>query len=93
MDAVLATIVAGRRARIRRGQKKYINFYLNLWNLFNRFDGDIGTNMRKAAHPSGGMGSSNPCRWRGERLHHGGGVCLLFVLFEPSCLVVVTRRM
>jgi hypothetical protein len=30
--------------------------------------------MRKAAHPSGGMGSSNPCRWRGERLHHGGGV-------------------
>ncbi len=49
--------------------------------------------MRKAAHPSGGMGSSNPCRWRGERLHHGGGVCLLFVRFEPSRLVVVTRRM
>ena len=49
--------------------------------------------MRKAAHPSGGMGSSNPCRWRGERLHHGGGVCLLFVLFVLSRLVVVTRRM
>jgi hypothetical protein len=66
---------------------------LNLWNLFNRFNGDIGTNMRKATHPSGGMGSSNPCRWRGERLHHGGGVYLLFELFVPSRLAVVTRRM
>jgi hypothetical protein len=49
--------------------------------------------MRKAAHPSGGTGSSNPCRWRGERLHHGGSVCLLFVLFVQSRLVIVTRRM
>ena len=32
--------------------------------------------MRKATHPSGGMGSSNPRRWRGERLqHHGDVVC------------------
>ncbi len=37
--------------------------------------------MRKAAHPSGGVVSSNPRCWRGERLHHhGGGVCWLFVL-------------
>jgi hypothetical protein len=63
-------------------------------NLLNRFDGGIGTNMRKAAHPSGGMDSSNPRRWRGEQLHHhGDGVCLLLVLFVPSRLVVVTRRM
>jgi hypothetical protein len=49
--------------------------------------------MRKAAHPSGSVGSSNPHRWRGERLHnHGDGVCL-FVLFVPSRLVVVTRHM
>jgi hypothetical protein len=69
-------------------------------NLLNRFDGGIRTNMRKAARPSSGMDSSNPRRWRGERLHHhGDGVCLLFVLFGllfvlfvPSCLVVVTRR-
>jgi hypothetical protein len=27
-----------------------------------------------AAHPSGGMGSSNPRRWRGERLQHHGDV-------------------
>ena len=40
--------------------------------LLNCFSGGIETNMRKAAHPSGGMGSSNPCRWRGERLHHHG---------------------
>jgi hypothetical protein len=62
-------------------------------DLLNRFDGGIGTSMRKAAHPSGGVGSSNPRRWRGERLHnHGDGVCL-FVLFVPSRLIVVTRRM
>jgi hypothetical protein len=30
--------------------------------------------MRKAAHPSGSMGSSNPRRWRGERLQHYGDV-------------------
>ena len=36
------------------------------------------TNMHKAAHLSGGMCSSNPRRWRGERLqHHGDGVCLV----------------
>jgi hypothetical protein len=70
-------------------------------NLLNRFDGGIGTNMRKATRPSSGMDSSNPRHWRGERLHHhGDGVCLLFVLFGllfvlfvPSRLVVVTRRM
>jgi hypothetical protein len=77
-----------------RGKHKLINFYINLLNLLNRFDGSIRTSMRKAAHPSGGVGSSNPCRWRGERLHHhGDGVCLLFVLFVASRLVVVTCRM
>jgi len=39
-------------------------------------DGSHGKGMRKSAHPSGGMGSSNPRHWRGWRLHHhGGGVC------------------
>ncbi len=37
--------------------------------------------MCKAARPLDGVDSSNPCRWRGKRLHHhGGGVCWLFVL-------------
>jgi len=59
-----------------RGKHKLINFYINLLNLLNRFDGGIGTSMCKDAHPSGGVGSSNPRRWRGERLHHhGDGVC------------------
>jgi len=50
--------------------------------------------MRKAAHYFGSMDSSNSRRWRGERLHHhGDGVCLLFVLFVPSHLVVFTRHM
>jgi len=49
-----------------------MNFYINLLNPLNRFDDGIGTSMRKAAHPSGGVDSSNPHRWRGERLHHHG---------------------
>jgi hypothetical protein len=77
----------------KRGKHKKINFYINLLNLLNRFDGGIRTSMRKAAHPSGSVGSSNLCRWRGKRLHnHGDGVCL-FVLFVPSRQVIVTRRM
>ena len=51
--------------------------------------------MRKAAHPSGGMGSSNPRRWRGERLQHRGdvvyyGVCA-FCVVSDSWLVSRTR--
>jgi hypothetical protein len=52
-------------------------------NLFKPFDSDLGQYMRKTARPSGGMGSSNPRRWRGKWLHHhggGGGVCWFFVL-------------
>ena len=47
--------------------------------------------MRKAAHPSGSMGSSNPLRWRGEWLqHHGDVVCYgvcAFCAFSDSWLV------
>jgi len=32
-----------------RGKHKLINFYINLLNLLNRFDGSIGTSMRKDA--------------------------------------------
>jgi hypothetical protein len=50
-------------------------------NLFKSFDSGLGQYMRKAAHPSGGMESSNPRCWRGKRLHHhGGDVCCVFVL-------------
>jgi len=56
--------------------------------------------MWKAARPSSGMDSSNPHRWRGKRLHYGDVVChvvVLFVpflvLFVPSRLVVISRRM
>ncbi len=45
------------------------------------FNSGLRTNMSKAACHSVNVDSSNPCRWRGERLHHhGGGVCWLFVL-------------
>jgi hypothetical protein len=50
-------------------------------NLFKSFDSGLGQYMRKAAHPLGGMESSNPRCWRGKRLHHhGGDVCCVFVL-------------
>ncbi len=50
-------------------------------NLFKSFNSNLGQYMHKAARPLGSMESSNPCRWRGEWLHHYGGcVCWLFVL-------------
>jgi hypothetical protein len=64
-----------------RGQYKYIDFYINLLNLTKHFNSGLKKQMRKATRHSGGMVSSNPRRWRDERLHqHGGGVCWLFVL-------------
>ncbi len=64
-----------------RGWYKYINFYINLLNLTKPFNSGLEKWMSKAARHSGGVVSSNPCRWRGKRLHHrSGGVCWLFVL-------------
>jgi len=38
--------------------------------------------MRKTAHPLGGVGSSIPHHWRGERLHHhGDDVCYVICAF------------
>ena len=41
-------------------------------NLFKSFDRGLGKNMLMAARLLGGMDSSNPRRWKGERLHHHG---------------------
>ncbi len=55
-------------------------------NLFKSFDSSLGQYMRKAARPLGGIESSNPCRWRGKRLHyHGGDVRCVFVLLWMDC--------
>ena len=65
-----------------RDKHKLFNFYITLLNLLNRFNGGIGTSMHKNVHPSGGVGSSNPRRPRGMRLHHhGDGVCLVICAF------------
>jgi hypothetical protein len=38
--------------------------------------------MRKATHPSSGVGSSNPHHWRSEQLcHHGDGFCKVVCVF------------
>ncbi len=66
------------------GRHKHVHFYFNLWNQLNLFNDGLGTNMRKAAQPSGGVDSLNPRRWRDGRLHHlGCGVywigCVLWI--------------
>jgi hypothetical protein len=63
-------------------------------NLSKPFDGGLDKGMRKAAHPLGGIDSSNPRRREGWQLHrHSGGVCCVFVLCVVSCLVAVTHCM
>jgi hypothetical protein len=82
MDAVSATIVLGGQAIILKYErsKEIYYFYVNIMNILNCFDGGIGTNMRKAACPLGGMDSSNPHLQRGQWLHHhDGGVCCVFL--------------
>jgi hypothetical protein len=78
----LATIVTSGQALIQLNIRLIkIYFYINLMNQTKSFDSGLGTNMRKAAPPLGGVVSLNPHRWRGERLHqHGGGVCWLLML-------------
>jgi hypothetical protein len=49
-------------------------------NLTKPFNSNLGKWMCKAARRLGGVDLLNPCRWRGKRLHHHGGVCWLFVL-------------
>jgi hypothetical protein len=64
------------------------------------FDSGLGKGMCKAVHPSGGVGSSNPHRWKGEQLcHHGGGVCKVVCAFcavsklvTHSVRVVVSKK-
>ncbi len=52
-------------------------------NLTKPFVGGLGQYMRKAARHSGGVDSSNPCCWRGKRLHrHGNDVCCVFMLCD-----------
>ena len=65
MDAVSAIIVAGGQARLRLiievSRNKLISTLI-----------EAASEQTCARPPTGGMGSSNPCRWRGERLHHHG---------------------
>ncbi len=50
-------------------------------NQTKSFDSGLGTNMRKAAHPLGGVVLLKSRHWRGKQHHHhGGSVCWLFVL-------------
>ena len=57
-----------------RGQHDLIIFHINFIILLKLFDGGIGKIMQTAVHPTSGVDSSNPHRWRGELLHHHGDV-------------------
>jgi hypothetical protein len=63
-------------------------------NLFKSFNSGLGQHMCKAAHPLGGMESSNPRRWRGKRLHHHGGDvrCVFVFLWMDSELNVCKKQ-
>ena len=52
IDEVLA-------ATINSFQHKLMNFHIIFMNLLELFDGGLGKNMCKAAHPSSSMDSSN----------------------------------
>jgi hypothetical protein len=69
MDAILATIVAGRQAKIQLNIRMiHIDSNKSLQQRPQKY-------MRKATCPSGGMDLLNQRRWRGERLCHlGDGV-------------------
>jgi hypothetical protein len=61
-----------------------INLYSTTRLLLPLMAGRVGSlaqPLRRVARHSYCLDSSNPRRWRAKRLHHhGGGVCLLFVL-------------
>ncbi len=59
MDAVSATIVAGRWAQFKNTQRldELNNFSFNLMNLLKSFVCGLGQYMRKAARHSGGVDS------------------------------------
>jgi hypothetical protein len=62
-------------------------------NLFKSFDSSLGQYMCKATRPLGIMESSNPCRWRGKRLHHhGGDVCYVYVLLWMDLELNVCKK-
>jgi hypothetical protein len=81
MYAILAIIANGGRAIIliyrEAGRNKLISY--SLYKYTKPFDGGYGQPLAKRLPGVGSVPTSKPCRWRGKRLDHGGGVCELCV--------------
>jgi len=45
--------------------------------LLKTFDGSLEKSLPPRCLGVGYAWPTNPCRWRGKRLHHGGDVCVL----------------
>jgi hypothetical protein len=74
MDAILAIIANGGPAIIliyrEAGRNELISYSLY---KFKTFDGGHAQPLGKIPWV-GYVPLSNPCRWRGKMIHHGGGV-------------------
>ena len=80
MYAILAIIANGGRAIIliyrEAGRNKLISY--SLYEYIKPFDGGYVQPLAKRLPGVGFVPpTSKPCRWRGKRLDHGGGVCEL----------------
>jgi hypothetical protein len=88
MDAILAIIADGGRAiiEIYREAVEIIFFSFNLQFNTKPFEGDLGQPLPQRRPGVGYARPTKPCRWRGKRLHHGGGLCDLCVSLAKSLL-------
>ncbi len=59
----------------------------------NSFDSGLGKDIRKAARPSGGMDSLNPCRWGGKWFHHhGDDVCCVVLWLCVGVKLIICKK-
>ena len=77
MNVILAIIADGGRSIvvINREKAELIFFSFSLLILLKPFDGNLGQPISQMLPGVGYAHPTKPCRWRGKRLHHGGGVC------------------
>ncbi len=51
-------------------------------NQTKSFNSSLGTNMRKATRPLGGVVSLNPCHWRGHQKWFYASYCIVEMFFQ-----------
>ena len=71
------TTVGKRLLSIDREAVEIIMFYFILLILLKPFEGGLSQPLLQRLTGVGYARLTKPCRWRGERLHHGVAVCVL----------------